>query len=119
MTAAALLASARESGVTVRLDATGTLRVGGPTAALDCWVPQLREVKPALLELLTPHAPTTTMRCYRVLVAMGDSQPPKWATLVAPGCTPEDARHDAEGRFYGRVMEIHEHRTDGEVARHE
>jgi len=55
----------------------------------------------------------TAMRCYRILVTMDDPQPPRWVTLVAPGLSLADARHDAEGRFWGRVLEIHEQVAGG------
>jgi hypothetical protein len=63
-----------------------------------------------------PHAEAqarTAMRCYRILVTMDDPQPPRWVTLVAPGLSLADARHDAEGRFWGRVLKIHEQVAGG------
>lgn len=49
------------------------------------------------------------MRVYQVLVAMDHDQPPRWATLLAPGCDLEEATHAAQGRFGPeRVLEIRE-----------
>ena len=38
------------------------------------------------------------MRVYRVLVAMRDD-PPKWVTMIAPGCTLAEARREACMQF--------------------
>ena len=58
-------------------------------------------------------AARSTMRCYRILVDMGAPLAPRWVTLVAPGCSLEDARQDAAGRFWGRVLEVREQVAGG------
>ena len=55
MTAATILASARDAGLSVHLE-QGKLTAEGPTAALAQWVPELRAVKPALVALLADPA---------------------------------------------------------------
>ncbi|WP_295584488.1 hypothetical protein [uncultured Lamprocystis sp.] len=139
MTPVALMGALRAAGLTLALEGA-TLKVRGPTVAVAQWTPVLRQHKAALLELLTPPAldaadrqaiaealefdareprhvaeaqAHTAMRCYRILVTMDDPQPPRWVTLVAPGLSLADARHDAEGRFWGRVLEIHEQVAGG------
>ena len=56
MTAAAVLAAARQDGLSVRLD-RGALKVEGATEALARWVPELRAVKPDLLRMLSEGDP--------------------------------------------------------------
>jgi hypothetical protein len=51
------------------------------------------------------------MRVYRVLVAMGEGQPPRWVALLAPGCDPAEAERLARWQFgAARVLELIEHR---------
>jgi len=89
MSAAARLAAARESGLSVRLDAAGILKVEGPTDALACWVPQLREVKPDLLKILNaPAADTETRRLWRIHHADGR----RISHSVTPGATLAEVR---------------------------
>ena len=58
---------------------------------------------------LAEHQAHAAMRVYQVLVAMDPGQPPRWATLLAPGCELAEATHAAQGRFGPkRVLEIHE-----------
>ncbi|MBP8197648.1 MAG: hypothetical protein KAX64_03720 [Chromatiaceae bacterium] len=58
---------------------------------------------------LAEHRAHASMRVYRVLVAMDHDQPPRWATLLAPGCDLAEATHAAQGRFgTARVLELHE-----------
>ncbi len=50
------------------------------------------------------------MRVYDLLVAMGPDQPPKWTTLLAPGCDLAEARRSAAGRFGAdRLLQIKLH----------
>lgn len=55
MTPADLLTATEAAGLSLALDATGALRVRGPTGGLAEWTPALREHKAALVELLTPR----------------------------------------------------------------
>lgn len=51
-----------------------------------------------------------SMRVYSLRIAMGPGQAPKSVALLAPGCTLEDARREALGRFGAeRLIEIQEH----------
>lgn len=55
MTPDGLLTATEAAGLSLTLDATGALRVRGPTGGLAEWTPALREHKAALVELLTPR----------------------------------------------------------------
>ena len=52
------------------------------------------------------------MRVFRILVAMPDERPPRWVTMIAPGCTLKDAKDEASGRFgTERVLDVKEHQA--------
>ena len=55
MTPADLLTATQAAGLSLTLDATGALRVRGPSEGLAIWTPAIREAKAALVELLTPR----------------------------------------------------------------
>lgn len=58
---------------------------------------------------LAEHRAHASMRVYRVLIHMGQDQPPRWSTLLAPGCDLAEATLAAQGRFGAeRVLEIRE-----------
>jgi hypothetical protein len=46
------------------------------------------------------------MRAFQVLVDMGQGQPARWVTMIAPGCDLAQAREAALWRFPGRVLEV-------------
>ncbi len=48
----------------------------------------------------------SAMRVYRLLVAMGEGQEPKWVVMLAPGCDPEVAERAARLKFPGRVRAV-------------
>jgi hypothetical protein len=61
MNAAALIREASESGIVLRLDG-GKIKARGSPEALAAMVPQLREHRPELLQLLTEaHATATAL----------------------------------------------------------
>lgn len=52
-----------------------------------------------------------SMRVFNIHVDMGPGQPSKWATMLAPGCSLEEARREAVHRFgAGRVLDVRGHR---------
>jgi hypothetical protein len=54
----------------------------------------------------------SAMRVYDLLVAMGEGQTPRWVTMLAPGCSPAEARRIAEGKFGAeRLLAIRERLT--------
>jgi|AACY02.2.fsa_nt_gi hypothetical protein len=56
------------------------------------------------------HAAAAIMRVYRLLIGMEDG-PPRWVTMLAPGCTLAEAERDARLRFgEQRVIEVREQR---------
>lgn len=46
------------------------------------------------------------MRAFQVLVDMGQGQPARWVTMIAPGCNLAQAQEAALWRFPGRVLEV-------------
>lgn len=46
------------------------------------------------------------MRVYRLLIAMGEGQEPRWITMLAPGCDLAEAERTAFIRFPGRVRAV-------------
>jgi hypothetical protein len=55
MIPADLLTATEAAGLSLALDATGALRVRGPSEGLVIWTPAIREAKAALVVLLTPR----------------------------------------------------------------
>jgi hypothetical protein len=54
-TSAALIEHARADGVSLGLDTAGKLKVRGDREAVARWLPQVRDHKPELVELLSAH----------------------------------------------------------------
>lgn len=59
-----------------------------------------------------PHAVTPpaagAMRVYKLVVAMGEGEPPCRLTMLAPGTDLAEARRVADIKFPGRVLELAE-----------
>ena len=70
----------------------------------------IREFEGGETRAVAERGARSAMRVYDLLVAMGPGEAPKSVTLLAPGCTLEDARREALGRFGAeRLIEIQEH----------
>ena len=48
----------------------------------------------------------SAMRVYRLLIAMGEGEEPKWVTMLAPGCDLAEAERTANLKFPGRVKAV-------------
>jgi hypothetical protein len=49
----------------------------------------------------------TTMRVYRLLIAMGAGEPDRWLTMLAPGCDLTEATETARHQFgAARVLRV-------------
>ena len=70
----------------------------------------IREYEGGESRAIAEREARAAMRAYRVLVAMGEGESPRWATMLAPGCDLAEARVFAERMFIGRVIEIVEQR---------
>jgi hypothetical protein len=70
----------------------------------------IREFEAGELRAAAERAARTGMRVYRVRVAMGADEAPRWLTLLAPGCDLDEAETLVHGRFGPeRILEIHEY----------
>lgn len=67
----------------------------------------IREFEAGEPQAVAEQEARAAMRVYRVYVDMGKDHPPKWATMLAPGCDLERARQEALGRFGAeRVLDV-------------
>lgn len=48
----------------------------------------------------------SAMRVYRLLIAMGEGEEPKWVTMLAPGCDLAEAERTARLKFGSRLLAI-------------
>ena len=48
----------------------------------------------------------SAMRVYRLLIAMGEGEEPKWVTMLAPGCDLAEAERTANLNFPSRVKAV-------------
>ncbi len=140
MSAAALLERAARQGVTIEVR-DGKLKLGGPSWSVHDIAQEVRESKAELLAHLDPPPLSASdhqalreaieeraaireheasqdretaedmasagMRIYRYRLTDHTG----WLTMLAPHCTPEEARHDLSIRFGPeRLIEVREHR---------
>jgi hypothetical protein len=56
---------------------------------------------------------TSAMRVFRLLVAMGEGEEPRWVTMLAPGCDLAEAERTARLKFGSRLLAIFPHGATG------
>ena len=105
MSPAELLAAAASAGLALRVE-SGALRVRGPQAEragimeFDAGIPRPEA------EALAAGA----TRVFQVLIGMGADEPPRWITMLCPGCTLAEASRICAVKFgAGRVLKVLDH----------
>lgn len=67
----------------------------------------IREYEGEQPRALAEQAAVRAMAVYQLLIAMGEGEPPRWLTMLAPGCDLVEARRTASLKFGAeRVLEV-------------
>ncbi|MBN8517598.1 MAG: hypothetical protein J5X22_21290 [Candidatus Accumulibacter sp.] len=116
MSAATILKDSAAAGVTLSLSSTGTIKAAGTQAAVDLWLPAIREHKTGIVALLAEGANVEPGRRQPDTLLAGDQEAAVLAWLAAIGETDEAIvadvltlcrqGEDARRYFLGRAVEI-------------
>lgn len=108
MSAATILKDSAAAGVTLSLSSTGTIKAAGTQAAVDLWLPAIREHKTGIVALLAEGANVEPGRRQPDTLLAGDQEAAILAWLAQIGETDEAivaevlalCRHDDDARAY-------------------